>query len=200
MRVLAPEWTSTYPSLVEMLPTDGRFLIDERGRPLDIDLRDISAWRRYKLSIFSDEVRERVTRKSSAEHYRKLTVAFEKSLVRSKALLSVHERPMPPGVAITTIASDCMPTTRRVLMRSDRTFAFYDEELKKNEAHLAPMMFVPGDGSITTESATGGRSDSAMVFCDGHQGMALDATVHHAILRALQRGMAPGAASTQALQ
>jgi pimeloyl-ACP methyl ester carboxylesterase len=191
MRVLSPEWTATYPSLTEMLPTDGRFLIDERGAALDIDLWDPSVWRRYKFSIFDDAVRARVEKRQSQEHYRKLTVAFEKSLLRAKALREVHERPLPQGISVTTIASDCMPTTRRVLMRPDRTFAFHGEELQDSEKHLGRTMFVPGDGSITTESATGGRTDHAAIFCDGHQGMALDATVHHAILRALQRGSAP---------
>jgi hypothetical protein len=192
MRVLAPQWTSTYPSVVEMLPLDGRIVIDEQGAPMDIDLWEIQSWRRYKLSIFSDEIRRRIVEQQSQKAYDHLTVAFEKSLRRAKSLRTVHQRPIPAGVAVTSITSDCIPTGRRVLMRRDGTFAFQLEDLRENEKHLARLMFVPGDGSITTASATAGR---AVVFCSGHQGMALDPAVHHAIIRALQGPTEPALAA-----
>jgi pimeloyl-ACP methyl ester carboxylesterase len=186
MRVLAPEWTATYPSLTEMLPADGRLFVDPHGRELEMDVWDLETWRRWKLSIFSDEVRTRVERRIPAEGYEALVTAFERSLRRAKQVRRVHDRPLPSAVRITAIAGDCIPTTRRVLMRPDLSFAFYAPELRQEEKELVSTMLAPGDGSITLESATAGRAAAAAVFCNGHQGMALDAAVHHAILRALQ--------------
>jgi pimeloyl-ACP methyl ester carboxylesterase len=192
MRVLAPRWTATYPSVVEMLPLDGRIVIDEQGAPMDIDLWDIQSWRRHKLSIFSDEIRRQIVEQQSEKAYDHLTVAFAKSLRRAKTLRTVHARPLPPGVAVTSITSDCIPTGRRVLLRRDGTFAFQIEDLRENEKHLAKRMFVPGDGSITMASATAGK---VMVFCSGHQGMALDPGVHHTIIRSLQGTPEPALAA-----
>jgi pimeloyl-ACP methyl ester carboxylesterase len=87
----------------------------------------------------------------------------------------------PPEAKLTVIAGDCVPTAKRILQRTDGTFAFYPEDLRENERHLTPILFEPGDGTVPVSSA-----GEAILFCDGHQGIAADPSVHRAIIRALR--------------
>ncbi|HEY0156027.1 MAG TPA: alpha/beta fold hydrolase [Thermoanaerobaculia bacterium] len=86
-----------------------------------------------------------------------------------------------PRAKVTAIAGDCVPTARRILQRRDGTYAFYPDDLREHERHLAPLLFEPGDGTVPVSSA-----GEAMLFCDGHQGIAADPSVHRAIIRALR--------------
>lgn len=90
----------------------------------------------------------------------------------------------PPNAKVTVIAGDCVPTAIRVLARRDGTYAFYPDELRAGEEHLAKVLFEPGDGTVPVSSARG--AGQAMLFCDGHQGLAADPSVHRAIIRALR--------------
>jgi|GEM_PF-2377673 len=186
MRVLPPEWNAVFPALTEMLPTDGRILIDENGRAIDADLWDIRSWQRLQLSIFSPQIRQRVESRKGGPRYEDLTTAFEKELTNAYRLRQALRRALPSGVNVTTIASDCIPTTRRILRRNDGSYAFYQVELAAAEQHLSPILFEPGDGSVTLTSASAGKPESSTVFCEGHQGMVLQPNVHRAIIRALQ--------------
>jgi hypothetical protein len=82
---------------------------------------------------------------------------------------------------LTVIAGDCVPTAKRILQRRDGTYAFYPGDLRDEERHLAPLLFEPGDGTVPVSSA-----GEAMLFCDGHQGLAADPSVHRAVIRALR--------------
>jgi pimeloyl-ACP methyl ester carboxylesterase len=90
----------------------------------------------------------------------------------------------PPRAHVTVIAGDCVPTAVRVLARRDGTYAFYPSDLRPNEQDLANLLFEPGDGTVPVSSAKAGGE--AMLFCDGHQGIAADPSVHRAIIRALR--------------
>lgn len=87
----------------------------------------------------------------------------------------------PPRANVTAIAGDCVPTARRILQRKDGTYAFYPDDLRETERHLASILFEPGDGTVPVSSA-----GEALLFCDGHQGIAADPSVHRAIIRALR--------------
>lgn len=55
-RSMRPEVVFTYPSLFQDLPIYRRDLfLDEKGRPLDVDLFDPESWRRYGWSIYGME-------------------------------------------------------------------------------------------------------------------------------------------------
>ncbi|MFL6246073.1 MAG: lipase/acyltransferase domain-containing protein [Thermoanaerobaculia bacterium] len=101
----------------------------------------------------------------------------------------LRDAPLPANVRLTIIAGDCVPTARRVLARNDGTYAFYEDELRDNERALAPMLFEPGDGTVPISSATAGRD--ALLFCDGHQGIASDPNVHRALIRILRPDTLP---------
>lgn len=148
-RSFTPEMVMTWPSVAELLPEDGRFLVDEQGRTIDRDLWTAAGWR----GILDG------TPRALEEAHR-----FRQELAAA-----------PLTIKPTVIAGDCVPTARRVLMRSDGTFAFYPDE-------TTLPLFEPGDGTVPAS----GTGADAMLFCDGHQGIAADPSVHRAILRALR--------------
>ncbi|HVG24547.1 MAG TPA: alpha/beta fold hydrolase [Thermoanaerobaculia bacterium] len=89
-----------------------------------------------------------------------------------------------PHAKVHVIAGDCVRTAVRVLARKDGTYAFYPSELRASEEHLRDVLFEPGDGTVPASSAKAGGE--AMLFCDGHQGIAADPSVHRAIIRTLR--------------
>ena len=91
---------------------------------------------------------------------------------------------MPKTVAVTVIAGDCVATAHRVLMRRDGSFVFYPGELRPEEHSLERILFEPGDGTVPVTSSD--AAHDALLFCDGHQGIAADPSVHRAIIRALR--------------
>ncbi len=151
---MATTWASTY----ELLPEEGRFLVDEQGREVTFDAWDAASW---PFPIDGEAL-------ARARRFRD----------------ELRDAPVPADVQLTVIAGDCVPTARRVLARGDRTYAFYRDELREDERALAAMLFEPGDGTVPVSSATAGRE--ALLFCDGHQGIASDPNVHRALIRILR--------------
>lgn len=165
-RAFTPEMVATWPSPFELLPENGRFLVDEEGRTIDANLWDPASWRRY-LTL-------------SDRNWR----ALERSLRSARDLRdALRDIAAPPGVRISVLAGDCVPTARRALARRDGTFVFYDEDLRPGESRLHEMLFEPGDGTVPVSSAQAGSE--ALLFCDGHQGIAADPGVHRALIRLL---------------
>jgi len=167
-RVFTTEMAMTWPSVPELLPEDGRFLVDENGKTVDLDLWQPESWRRIRPL---DSTLER---------------AFARSLADGHALRDeLRRRPIPSGVSVTVIAGDCVATAHRVLIRRDGSFVFYPKELLAEERRLEPLLFEPGDGTVPLSSAASGGE--AMLFCDGHQGIASDPNVQHALIRILRQ-------------
>lgn len=157
-RAFTPAMAATWPSALELLPHDGRFLIDASGETIDFDAWDAASWK--QLGIDVDPA----------------------ALARARELRELLAE--KPSVKTHVLAGDCVPTTRRVLRRADGTYAFYLDELRDDERALAQVMFEPGDGTVPVTSARAGGP--AMLFCDGHQGIAADPTVHRALIRLLR--------------
>lgn len=162
-RVFTAQMVETWPSVPELLPEDGRFLVDGTGRAIDFDAWEARSWR----SIVPT------------------TAAFERSIAGARRFRDeLREAPMPQTVKLTVIAGDCVETARRVLMRSDGSFVFYPGELRANERGLGKILFEPGDGTVPISSAR--PAGEALIFCDGHQGIASDPNVLHALIRTLR--------------
>lgn len=158
-RVFTADMVATWPSVAELLPQDGRFLVDEQGRAIDRDLWTPEGWNGI----------QRIP----------LQLAAARKLRDELA-----SRPMPPAVRMSVVAGDCVATAHRVLMRRDGSFVFYPSELLPSERFLEPILFEPGDGTVPISSAA---SDStALIVCDGHQGIAADPTVQRMITRTLR--------------
>ncbi len=159
-RVFLAEMVVTWPFVAELLPEDGRFLVDEHGRTMNHDL-----W--------------------SAEGWKQIQRAAPHQLAAARSLRdALRSHPMPPQIRVSVIAGDCVATARRVLMRNDGSFVFYPSELLPAERFLEPILFEPGDGTVPISSAV--TDSEAMIVCDGHQGIAADPTVHRAIIRTLR--------------
>lgn len=158
-RTFTPDIVATWPFVFELLPENGRVFVDEEGNALDRDLWDPKSW---PFDVTKQLAEARAERRSGFSPTR-----------RAEARPTFH-----------VIAGDCVPTAVRVLARKDGTYAFYPSELRENEQHLHDVLFEPGDGTVPVSSAKG--DGEAMLFCDGHQGIAADPSVHRAIIRALR--------------
>lgn len=156
-RTFAPSVVATWPFVFELLPEDGRIFVDEEGKALDVDVWDAAIWKADVAPMLAS------ARKLRDE---------------------LRGAPLPAHVKVTVIAGDCVPTTRRVLLRRDGSFAFYPGDLREDERHLVNILFEPGDGTVPISSARG--DGEALIVCDGHQGIAADPTVHRALIRALR--------------
>jgi len=166
-RSFSPDMVATWPFITELLPEDGRFLADERGRILDRDLWEPSAWNDL---LALDERHRR---------------AFAYSLAHARAFRDrMNRASMPAAIDVRILAGDCVPTARRVLLRTDRTFAFYLNDLRPGEEGLTKILFEPGDGTVPVSSARNGSD--AELFCDGHQGIATGPNVVRSIVRTLR--------------
>jgi hypothetical protein len=91
--------------------------------------------------------------------------AFERSLRAARAFRDqLRDAPLPRTVDVHVLAGDCVATATRLR-------ANYDVAASE-----------PGDGTVPVSSV----GAEAMLFCDGHQGIAADPNVHRAILRILR--------------
>jgi len=186
LRLIPQEMIATFPSMLEMLPEDGRFLLDETGEVIDADLWKVDSWKRLELGIFIPEVADRIRRESSPGEYDLLVRSFGRTLDRARALRDALRRPMPAAVVVESVAGDCVPTAHHALRRADGSLAFYRSELAPDEKNLIERMVESGDGSVTVTSATGGDRQRSALFCDGHQALASDPHVHRAMIRVLR--------------
>lgn len=166
-RSFTPEMVSTWPFITELLPEDGRFLVDANGRIIDRNLWEPRPWN----GLLTLDARHRQAFAYSLAHAR----AFRDRLKRT---------PLPAAIDVRILAGDCVPTARRVLVRGDGTFAFYERDLRPGEEGLARTLFEPGDGTVPVSSAKNGAD--AQLFCDGHQGIATDPNVVRSIVRTLR--------------
>jgi hypothetical protein len=185
-RTFPPEVVATWPSVTELLPFDGDFLVDVEGAGTGHDLHRAAAWRALRIGPFSRGARDRVIASGGEAAWESLDRAFEAALGRSRRFREAMERPLPQEVSVTVLAGDCVPTARRVLLRGDGSFVFYRSRLRGDEIPLARLMFEPGDGTVVAASA---RVEGAttQLFCSGHQGLAMDPAVQRAVIRALTR-------------
>jgi pimeloyl-ACP methyl ester carboxylesterase len=164
---------ATWPFLFELLPENGRVFIDEEGKPLDRDLWDAQSWRTDK-PVCPDSP-EKTDRRDCLS-----STLLRAQLANARAFRD-ELKSKRSSAKVTVLAGDCVPTARRILARRDGTYAFYPDDLRPGERHLAPILFEPGDGTIPVSAA-----GEATLFCDGHQGIAADPSVHRAMIRALR--------------
>jgi len=168
-RSLLPARVATFPSVFELLPFDS-YAIDESGEA--IDLSKIDQWKKYGLAIWNSPSPDEALERRFAE-------LLERSRRFQQALAS-----RPALVPTDTIAGDCIPTVKKVLVRDDGSIVLYERELLPKEVSKFDDLFGPGDGSILTSSAEG-DDPSPTYLCSGHFGLASDPDAVRAILRLL---------------
>lgn len=161
-RVFSSDIVATWPSVLELLPEEGRFLVNADGTAVEFDAWNAESWRRFGLTESS----------------------FGKSLERARRFRDeLRTAQTPPQVDVTVLAGDCVPTAKLVLSRTDGSFVFYRNELRENEKALLKELFEPGDGTVPISSSA--AEGNVLLFCDGHQGMTADPSVHRALIRIL---------------
>ena len=185
-RRMGPLTSVTFQSVLELLPDDGRVLIDETGNVLPRDLWDAETWRNSKLSIFAESIAESARKAGHAELHRTLVETFPERLRRARAAHQQLRHAIESLKDLTMIYGDCVPTARFALLRQGGTLAFYEHQLSQKELSLKPKMFTFGDGSVASTSASSAAGEK-IALCDGHFAIALDRSTHRAMIRALTR-------------
>lgn len=207
-----PEVSATFDTAYELLPHPERaWVVDVYGEPLELDLYDDATWRRFGLSVYDAEVRERVRSRyddpaKAEKHLEALERRFARGLAHGRrfheALSASETRPERPEYLL--VGSGCQPTPR---------FFVYETVAGRGALRLAPdevrgvpsidyaeLMFEPGDGRVTRSSQLGldslvpgrGRTGrrkrpSAVFVCDHHSEMASNHRVELETLRFLLR-------------
>lgn len=162
LRTVPVEALATFPTVFETLPHPlTRVIHDREGRPLAIDLFDVTVWRDNRWSVFSPEVEQRVLRNFGNDGPAVLAVLqdeFSRNLRRARQFNDVLARPFPrSGLRIAAFGGDCEPTLAGAVLEVEgrhARLAFRPQDL------LAPLpgfdytaLFeAAGDGLVTRAS------------------------------------------------
>jgi hypothetical protein len=164
LRVIRPETLATMPSVYELLPhplTD--WSVDPRGVDLDVDLFDVSVWKRMQWSVFDPAViarlRARFRDPAAADAYiAALQGYFVHNLERARRFIwsLTFEEPNSP-VKFVVFGGDCVLTPARIVIeRQDgRSLArLLPEQVryKVPGVDYGRIMLEPGDGAVTKPS------------------------------------------------
>ena len=164
LRVIRPETLATMPSVYELLPhplTD--WSVDPRGVDLDVDLFDVSVWKRMQWSVFDPVVMARLRARfrdpAAADAYiAALQAYFAHNLERARRFIwsLTFEEPSSP-VKFVVFGGDWVLTPARIVIeRQDgRSLArlFPDQvKYKVPGVDYSRIMLEPGDGAVTKPS------------------------------------------------
>ena len=161
---IEPEVLATMPSVYQLLPhplTD--WSVDLRGKDLDLDLYDVSTWKRLQWSVFDPTVlgrlRARFKVSSEANAYiSALQAYFARNLERARRFIwsVTFEEPSSP-VKFVVFGGDCVLTPARIVIepQGDRSLARLfpgDVQHKVFGVDYSRLMLEPGDGEVTKPS------------------------------------------------
>jgi pimeloyl-ACP methyl ester carboxylesterase len=161
---IAPEVLATMPSIYELLPhplTD--WSVDPGGKDLDLDLYDVTTWKRLQWSVFDPAVvgRLRARFKGSSEanaYVSALQAYFARNLERARRFIwsVTFEEPTSP-VKLVVFGGDCVLTPARIVIepqagRSVARLFPEDVQHKVSGVDYDRLMLEPGDGEVTKPS------------------------------------------------
>ena len=164
LRRIEPEVLATMPSIYELLPhplTD--WSVDPSGKDLDLDLYDVSTWKRMQWSVFDPTVigrlRARFNGSSQANAYiAALQAYFARNLERARRFIwsVTFEEPSSP-VKFVVFGGDCVLTPARIVIepeagRSQARLFPEDVRDKVTGVDYGRLMLEPGDGEVTKPS------------------------------------------------
>ncbi len=164
LRRVEPEVLATMPSIYQLLPhplTD--WSVDPGGKDLDLDLYDVSTWKRMQWSVFDptviDRLRARFTRPAEANAYvAALQAYFARNLERARRFIwsVTFEEPSSP-VKFVVFGGDCVLTPARLVIepQGGRSLArLFPEDVRHKVAGVdyGRLMLEPGDGEVTKPS------------------------------------------------
>jgi len=160
-RKIQPEVLFTFPALFQDLPGyRAKLFLDERGRPLDIDLYDPANWEKYGWSIYGAEARKRMARRGGAEIFggpEQWTAYLRETLAQVRRLQRLLVRDVDGfGATRYYLLQNVYNETPdyAVLLEEDgewKTLFTGDEELMRRP-YLHALASAPGDGHASLES------------------------------------------------
>lgn len=158
---LPVEGVATMPAMFQLFPhplVDWIATID--GRPLELDLFDVSLWRQLRWSIFDQRVQRRMHREPGVWPEQAVFERwFEKRLERARRF--VWSLMVPTGsiepVEPLMFGGDCVPTPRRLVIEEvdgDSVARLLPEQILEPVPGVDydALMFEPGDGTVTKSS------------------------------------------------
>ncbi len=210
---MRPETLATMPGMFELLPhPDRTWMIDIRGRRIDLELFDVATWRKHRWSIWDPEVRGRIRASfidsSAADAYLAAFEAhFSRQLVRAARLhRSLSRRVTESPTQYIVFGSACFETPARCLLEEvdgQIHVRLHPREIR----HPLPgvpyrsLMLEPGDGSVTKASLLArdslepstARSDFPIAWstfvCAPHQSLSANPTFRDNLLNILLYGV-----------
>ena len=164
LRRVQPEVLATMPSIYELLPhplTD--WSVDPSGKDLDLDLYDVTTWKRLQWSVFDPDViarlRSRFNRPAEADAYiSALQAYFGRNLERARRFIwSVTFEEPTSSVKFVVFGGDCVLTPARIVIepQQGRSLArLFPEDVqhKVSGVDYSRLMLEPGDGAVTKPS------------------------------------------------
>ena len=150
-------------------------VLDTSGKPLDLDIYDLSVWRDRKWGVFSPEVMARVRSSMATPTQGELALAdvqqtFAKNLERGRKMQWALSAPVPQArVDVSVFGGDCEPTPAHAVQIDDAggtRLVFRPGQvdgkalpgqptIKNNGVDFEKLMFEPGDGLIPRSSQVG---------------------------------------------
>jgi pimeloyl-ACP methyl ester carboxylesterase len=165
---VGPEILASFETSYQLLPPpDVNWLIDRRGEPVSSDLYDIDTWRKLQVSIFSQEVRERITSHYDSEqeiqrYTDALEARFRGSLARARRFQKALSSPLPEDTRLGyfVIGSDCESTPKRAVLDNVNgrpAVSFRPDDIAEPIGGIdyRRLMLAPGDGRVTRSSLLG---------------------------------------------
>ena len=164
LRRVEPEVLATMPSIYQLLPhplTD--WSVDPGGKDLDLDLYDVTTWKRLQWSVFDPAVvgrlRARFKGSSAADAYiSALQAYFARNLERARRFIwsVTFEEPTSP-VKFVVFGGDCVLTPARIVIepQAGRSLArLFPQDVvhKVIGVDYSRLMLEPGDGEVTKPS------------------------------------------------
>jgi pimeloyl-ACP methyl ester carboxylesterase len=199
---LTAEDAARTPSVFQLMPhADEVTFLDENLKPLEIDLYDAAAWKRYGWSALHtpDFLRQFENMNGTDGETQVLDAYLEATLQRARrfhqALDAHDDKPAP--VVLLAIGGDCEETLNSpVLLRDQkrnrwltltrpREFRTSTGE-KISKKQVTDAMYIPGDGRVTRLSMLGKNLSSYAVFgCDLHGQLPRNKTMQDNALTAI---------------
>ncbi|MGI8669778.1 MAG: lipase/acyltransferase domain-containing protein [Aridibacter sp.] len=212
LRNLSPLDIATMPAIFQLLPhPKTEHFYDEDLNDLKVNLYDVSTWKKYNWSVYSDD---KILKDLSPAELIKFEKYFEKVLNRAQkfhqALDAFTTKRISVGIFI--IGGDCIDTLDAVIVYKDeknekwktltKPNSFKNSSGKKiTDEMLKKIMIAPGDGRVTrrstlaeTLSDTRRKSilydsllplTSALFVCESHDDITSNKTIQNNFLTSL---------------
>ena len=149
-------------------------VLDTDGKPLDLDIYDVSVWKARHWGVFSPEVMTRMRESMATPTQGELALAdvqqtFAKNLERGRRMQWALSAPVPPTtVDVSVFGGDCEATPAHAVQIEDAGGSHLvfrpgqvdfkplpGQARKKDKGDYEKLMFEPGDGLVPRSSQVG---------------------------------------------